>query len=154
MKNKIIITALMIVALFNIRFAQAIDVVELKLPNSNKIIIKLMFRNGSITDPAGKLGLTDLTANTIIQGGTKELTSTQVKDILYPMAADFSASVDKEVTIFTFSLHRDFIMQVYPIIINMITEPRFAEEDFFRIKSNAQNYVDEIIRSASDEDRV
>jgi protein-tyrosine-phosphatase len=47
--------------------AAAQDVVELKQPLSNKIIIKLMFRNGSISDPAGKQGLTYTTAFTVIE---------------------------------------------------------------------------------------
>ena len=37
-------------------FAQ--EVVELKMAQSNKIVVKFMFRNGSICDPAGKEGLT------------------------------------------------------------------------------------------------
>ncbi len=130
----------------------ATEVIELNLPKSNKVIIKLMFRNGSICDPADKKGLTYLTANTIIEGGTQDMTSTQLKDFLYPMAADFSVSVDKEVTIFTFEVHKDFISKVYPVIKSLISAPRFAEEDFSRLKSNQQNYVDEIIRSTSDEE--
>lgn len=152
MKNFVQLKSICILIMLNIQALMATDVVELKLPKSNKVIIKLIFRNGSITDPAGKEGLTNLTANTVIQGGTQDMTSTQLKDFLYPMATDFSASVDKEVTVFTFQVHKDFISKVYPIISNMITAPRFSEEDFSRLKSNEQNYVDEIIRSASDEE--
>lgn len=151
--KKIFLPLISLLILFNIRHTMATDVVELNLPKSNKvIIIKLMFRNGSICDPAGKKGLTYLTANTIIEGGTQDMSSTQLKDFLYPMAADFSASVDKEVTIFTFQVHKDFINKIYPVITNLITAPRFAEEDFSRLKSNQQNYVDELIRSTSDEE--
>src|SRR4051812_20809223 len=64
----------------------AADVVELKLPKSDLIAIKIMFRNGSISDPSGKEGLTEITANTIADGGTKDLTSTQIKDLIYPWA--------------------------------------------------------------------
>ena len=148
-KNSLLIIALPILM---IQHSFATEVVELKLPDLNKIIIKLMFRNGSITDPADKKGLTYLTANTMVEGGTQDMTSTQIKDFLYPMAANFSVSVDKEVTIFTFEVHKDFISKVYPVIKNLITAPRFAEEDFSRVKSNQQNYVDEVIRSSSDED--
>ena len=41
--------------------SSAQDMVELKLPKSNKVVIQLMFRNGSICDPAGKEGLTSFT---------------------------------------------------------------------------------------------
>src|SRR5687768_6746424 len=78
-----------------------IDVVELSLPESDKVIVKLMFRNGSITDPAGKQGLTYATAQTMVSGGTRNLTNTQIQEKIYPMAARYGASVDKEVTVFT-----------------------------------------------------
>jgi hypothetical protein len=37
--------------------------VLLKKPVSNKIVVKYMFQNGSIFDPAGKEGISALTAN-------------------------------------------------------------------------------------------
>ncbi len=132
--------------------ANAADVVELKLPKSDLVVIKIMFRNGSIADPAGKEGLTSLTANTIAEGGTKELTSTQIKDLIYPWAAEYGVSVDKEVTIFTFQVHKDHLAKFYPIIKGLILSPRFADDDFNRVKSNDQNYVDEVVRSSSDEE--
>ena len=132
--------------------ANAADVVELKLPKSDLVVIKIMFRNGSIADPSGKDGLTSLTANTIAEGGTKEMTSAQIKDLIYPWAAEYSVSVDKEVTVFTFEVHKDHLAKFYPIIKGLILTPRFAEDDFNRVKSNDQNYVDEVVRSSSDEE--
>jgi len=78
------------------------EVVELKQTNSSKIVIKLMFNNGSICDPAGKEGLTYTTAQLITQGGTGEWSFSDIQDKIYPMAAEYGSSVDKEVTIFTF----------------------------------------------------
>ena len=128
------------------------QVIELKQPLSNKIIIKLVFRNGSISDPAGKEGLTASTANLITAGGTKTMTNKQIREFIYPLAASYNASTDKEVTIFTFSVHKDFAEKFYPIIKGLILTPSFTEEDFKRVKSNQQNYVDQVIRSSSDED--
>ena len=125
---------------------------ELKLPNSNKVVIKLMFRNGSISDPAGKEGLTYLTANLITQGGTKDMTFSQIQDFIYPMAANYYVTTDKEVTIFTFEVHKDFLEKFYPIITGLILTPSFTEEDFQRVKVNQQNYVDQVIRASSDEE--
>jgi len=91
-------------------------VVELKMPKSNKIVIKLMFHNGSICDPVGKEGLTELTTSLITEGGTKELTNSQITDKIYPWSASFSSSADKEVSIFTFEVPKIFLGQFYPII--------------------------------------
>lgn len=132
--------------------ASAIEIVELKLPKSDIVVVKLMFRNGSISDPIAKKGLTNLTANVISEGGTQKLTSTQIKDLIYPWAASYSVSVDKEVCIFTFSVHKDHLEKMYSIMTGLILAPRFDEEDFKRVKSNQQNYVDEVIRTSSDEE--
>lgn len=148
MKIKFLFAALLLSSI--ISFAQ--EVVELKTTASNLIVIKLMFRNGSISDPKGKDGLTQLTASLITEGGTKDLTSTQIKDKIYPWAAQFGSSVDKEVSVFTFIVHKDFLTPFYEIVKGLMLTPSFTEEDFKRVKSNQQNYVDQVIRSSSDEE--
>lgn len=128
------------------------DIIELRLPKSDIIVVKLMFKNGSICDPSDKAGLTAMTASLIAEGGTKTMTSTQIQDYIYPWAASYSASVDKQVSIFTFEVHKDNLAKFYPIILDLIKNPRFAEDDFNRLKSNQLNYVEEVVRSSSDEE--
>jgi zinc protease len=131
-------------------FAQ--KVVELKLPNSNKVVVKLMFRNGSICDPAGKEGVTFMTAHLVAQGGTADMTYSEIQDFIYPMAAEYGAFVDKEESIFTFAVPVDFLDEFYPVLKGLLLTPAFAEADFSRVKKNQQNYVDQIIRASSDEE--
>ena len=128
------------------------QIVELKLSNSDKIVIKLMFKNGSISDPAGKGGLTYTTASLITQGGTGDLSYSDIQDKIYPMAARYSSSVDKEVSIFTFQFHKDWVDQFYPILTGLILNPTLIQADFERVKINQQAYVDQIIRASSDEE--
>jgi zinc protease len=142
----VLLSLIFMISLFGQEF------VELKLPNSNKIILKFMFRNGSITDPVGKEGLTDATASVISQGGTGVLTYSQIQDKVYPMAASYEASTDKEVSIFTFEVHKDWLKEFYPIMIGLLTNPSFKDEDYQRVISNQQNYVDQVIRASSDEE--
>jgi zinc protease len=131
-------------------FAQ--ELVELRLPNSSKVVVKLMFRNGSICDPKGKEGLTFLTANLVAQGGTAEMSFAEIQDAIYPMAPAYYVTVDKEVTVFTFEVHRDWLKKFYPIMRGLILTPSFTESDFQRVKVNQQTYVDQVIRASSDED--
>ncbi len=128
------------------------EVVELKQINSAKIIVKLMFTNGSISDPSGKGGLTYTTAQLITQGGTGELTFSDIQDEIYPMAASYNSSIDKEVTIFTFQFHKDWMEKFYPIMVGLITNPSLSQSDFDRVKLNQQSYVDQVIRASSDEE--
>jgi len=62
----------LLLSLLFIRSIVAQEMIELKIPNSNKIVIKLMFFNGSKSDPKEKEGLTFATASLITQGGTGE----------------------------------------------------------------------------------
>ncbi len=128
------------------------DVVELRLPKSDIVVMKFYFRTGSVADPSTRLGLCGLTANLIADGGTKSLSSTQLQDSIYPMAAGISVSVDKEVTIFTFQIHRELLSKFYPIAKDLLLAPRFDKDDFSRTISNQQNYVDQVVRSSNDEE--
>ncbi|OON68803.1 M16 family metallopeptidase [Hymenobacter sp. CRA2] len=132
--------------------ALAADVVELKQPNAAKVVVMLRFNNGSASDPKGKEGLAYLTSQLVTEGGTKELTAAQLKDLLYPMAARYGARTDKEVTTYTFEFHRDFIDKFYPVLKGLMLTPSFTQEDFARLKSNQLNYVEQVIRASSDED--
>ncbi|WP_187263043.1 M16 family metallopeptidase [Pontibacter beigongshangensis] len=127
-------------------------VVELPRPESNKVTFKVMFKNGSMSDPAGKEGLTFTTAQLLTESGSQSMSLAQIKDRLYPMAAQYSVNVDKEVTTFTFAVHQDFLNEFYQIMRGLILTPAFAEEDFKRVISNQQNYVDQVIRASSDEE--
>lgn len=128
------------------------EVVELKLPNTNKVIINLMFKNGSICDPAGKEGLTSITSSLLTQGGTGNMTYADIQNKIYPWAANYGSSVDKEVSIFTFEVHQDFLNHFYPILKGLILNPSFSQNDFDRVRRNQQNYVDQVIRASSDEE--
>lgn len=131
---------------------RATEVIELPLKNSEKIVVKMMFRNGSLSDPVGKEGLTSLTASLMMEGGTGNLTSTKIKELTYPWAASWGASIDKEVVIFTFEFHRDHKDLFFPIMTGLVTAPALDENDFNRIKSNRQNFVNQVIRASSDEE--
>jgi zinc protease len=150
MPRQIIIILLFILSIPSLVFSQ--EVTELNIPGSNKIVIKLMFRNGSITDPKGLEGLTMLTTSLVSDGGTKDLTQQQITDKIYPWAASYYGSTDKEISIFTFEVPKAKLDEFYPILSGLILTPSFAQQDFDRIKSNQQNYVDELIRSSDDEE--
>jgi len=111
-----------------------------------------MFRNGSMCDPAGKEGLTFTTASLITEGGTGDLSFADIHGKIYPMAASYNSNVDKEVTIFSFSVHIDWLEEFYPILKGLVLNPSFNEADFQRVLANQQNYVDQVIKASSDEE--
>lgn len=130
-------------------FAQ--EVIELPM-NSPKVVVKIAFKNGSICDPEGKEGLTNLTASLLTETGSDQYTKSEIDDLLFPMAAQYGSFTDKEMTTFTFQVHRDFLQDFYDIFSGLLLNPSFAQSDFDRVKSNMEVYVKEVIKASSDED--
>ena len=146
-KNILLVSALVFAAQ-----AQAIEVVELKQKNSNKVVFKVRFENGSIADPADKKGLTFATASLMTQGGTGGISYADLQDKMMPWAAAYGAVTDKQVTTFTFQVPVNFVDEFYPLIKNVLLSPDFNEKDFSRVMKAQQNYVDQVVRASSDED--
>lgn len=128
-------------------------VVELSLPKSNKTAIEIMFRNGSSCDPEGKEGLTALTVSTLMGGGTRDYSNTQLGELTFPWSATYYGSVDKEVSVLMFEVPAAYLDRFYDAVVKgLLLTPSFKEEDFEREKSNQQNYVDQLVRTSSDEE--
>ncbi|MEJ5165747.1 MAG: pitrilysin family protein [Thermoanaerobaculia bacterium] len=119
---------------------------------SPTIVLRIQFFAGSEDDPPGKKGLANLVAQMIIEGGTKGKTYSQVQKELWPLAADYYVIVDKETTTFIGEVHRDNFNKFYKTFKDLILEPRFDKEDFFRIKKKIINYLEKDLKSGRDEE--
>lgn len=119
---------------------------------STKVVVKIAFKNGSICDPVGKEGLTNLTSSLLTETGSDQYTKSEIDDLLFPMAAYYYSFTDKEMTTFTFQVHKDFLEDFYEIFRGLLLSPSFDESDFQRVKSNTEVYVREVIKANSDED--
>jgi zinc protease len=116
------------------------------------VSFRFVMHTGSALDPPGKEGLAALTALMVSQGGTEELTLTEVMEALYPMAAEFSSQADKEVTTFIGRAHRDHLEPFYAVFRERIQRPRFDAEDFERNKTELLNFLTKSLPSADDEE--
>jgi len=123
------------------------------LPSKNSPIVyfRILFKVGSQDDPAGKEGLTALTAALLAQGGTRSLTYSEVLEALYPMAARIDYQADKEVVVVTGQCHRDHLDRYYPILRDAVLKPRFDPADFSRLRDEAVNYLVNGLRGNDDE---
>lgn len=127
-------------------------VIEAPVPGSAEVAIRVLFYSGSTDDPAGKEGLTELTAQLMAQGGTQKLSYPELLRALYPMATAVGVSTDKEQTVFSARVHVDHVARFVPIFTDVIKEPRFAEADFARIRQDMVNEIEKSLRTAADED--
>jgi zinc protease len=126
--------------------------VTLDEPGSPFIAFNIWVRAGSQNDPAGKEGLAALTAALLSDGGTEDRSYEQILEALYPMAAGYGYSVDKEMTTFTGRVHEDNLDAYYDIFRSAILRPAFDPEDFERIKSQTLNQLERGRRYSRDEE--
>jgi zinc protease len=134
-----------------IRRARALEPVALPTPVTPLVAFRFAFRAGSQCDPRGKEGLAALTAAMVAEGGTRSRTYQQVLAAMYPMAASLSAACRKEMTVFTGLVHRDNVNAYIELAAEMLAQPRFAPEDFERLRSEALDYVTKYVRGNNDE---
>jgi zinc protease len=123
----------------------------LSVPDSPLINLRVVLRIGSANDPVGKEGLCALALNLLAQGGTKDLTYKQITEKFFPLAAELQLSVDKEMSVFSGTIHRDNLNVYYSLVREMLLNPGFREEDFVRLKTDQLNYLEKTLVNDQDE---
>src|ERR1700730_108381 len=88
----------------------------------------------------------------IAEAGSKELRIDEINKALFPMAGNFRDRVDKEMTTFTGSIHRDNWEKFFELVLPQLTDPGFREEDFQRIKDQQLNALKEDLRGSNEEE--
>lgn len=116
------------------------------------VSFRVLFNVGSQNDPAGKEGLAALTATLLTQGSTQKHSYEEVLALLYPMAAEVSDQVDKEMTVFSGRTHKDNLEGYYALFKEVLLEPAFKQEDFDRVKTDYLNYIRTTLRYSQDEE--
>ena len=134
-----------------LRRPKPMELVVQARPDSPIVAFRLVFHSGSVDDPKGKEGLTDLTSTLMAEGGTQKLTSAQLLEALYPMAAQLSAYTDKEFTTFSGRVHKDFLPRFMDIFTDVLLAPRLDAAELERLRANAISDVQNGLRSANDE---
>ena len=104
-----------------------------------QIRFKLLFTAGSAHDPKGKEGLAALTAAMVASAGSSERKIDEVTKALFPLAGSFSEQVDKEMTTFTGSIHKDNWNEYLDVALPLLMSPGFRDEDFRRLKDAQKN---------------
>jgi zinc protease len=125
--------------------------ISLATKGSPIVNLRVLCRAGSVDDPKGKEGLTALTARLIAEGGTRSLSSSELIQKLFPMAADLSAHVDKEMTVFVASVPADFVEPFLPVLDEVFLAPRWDARELARMRSDAIQDIEERLRTSDDE---
>ncbi|MFN3201127.1 MAG: M16 family metallopeptidase [Bradymonadia bacterium] len=120
---------------------------------------RLVFDAGSIYDPPGKEGLSNLTAALVAEGGiaaaadgSGELTYDALLKRLHPWAAQLGVQVDKSQVVFVGRCHTDHLEAFSDLLMQVMTRPRLGAEDFERLKQQALQRLVKQVRTANDEE--
>ena len=134
-------------------FIPSAEGVTIAQPGKSPLVtIRLVFRTGAASDPAGKEGVAALTAAMLGDGGSKGMTYQQILDAMFPMAAGVEVQVDKEMTTFAAETHIDNLDRFYSIFRAMLLEPGWRSEDLSRLKDDAINFLRTSLRGNNDEE--
>lgn len=133
------------------RASEAGSLLELPVPESPVVVVRVLVQAGSIDDPQGKEGVCRLTMAAAAHGGTAEWTKTQVADHFYPMDAAIDLFVDRETAVFTGRVRREDLAEFIPIFLDLIFRPRFDPDDFRQARENALSALESDLLGGDDE---
>ena len=132
--------------------AEGKSVVLMPVKADPTVSFSVSFAVGSQDDPPGKEGLAALTGAMLSEGGTESRSYDEILAALYPLAANYNVSVDKEMTVVTGLTHRDNVGAFYDLFMDAVLRPGFRADDFERLRDSAVNSIEKELRYSSDEE--
>jgi zinc protease len=129
-----------------------VSVVAMPSASSPLVDVAFLVHAGAGMDPPGKKGLAALTAAMISDAGSVDYTIQQINDAMYPMAADFAAQLDKEITRFSGQVHKDMLDSWYKLVSGQLLTPGWREQDFTRVKTQLINQIRSNLVANNDEE--
>jgi len=87
-----------------------------------------MVRTGNLFDPADKHGLSQIMAEAMRSGGTKDKTGDQIDEQLEDVAASVESSMDETSAIVSFSALKETSDRVLGIFHDVLTNPEFRQD--------------------------
>jgi zinc protease len=122
------------------------------LPSSSPLVaIRVMFKVGSIHDPAGKEGLAALTAAMVASAATEKHSYNGLLEALYPLAASINGDADREVTVFSGTVDREALKDYTALFEEALLHPAWNESDFQRNKEQQLSTLTTVLRATNDE---
>jgi zinc protease len=116
------------------------------------VSLAVWFQVGSNDDPAGKEGLAWLTGQMLSRAATQPHRYDQILALLYPMAASYQMSVDREMTVLSGRAPREQAAAYLSLFVDAYTRPAFDPADFERLKAEALSFIEKNLRYALDEE--
>ncbi|MGD9900711.1 MAG: M16 family metallopeptidase, partial [Calditrichaceae bacterium] len=147
-----IITLTIIILISGACTMQSNKTVELPVESDPTVSLRVWIKTGSQYDPAGKEGLAYITAKMISEASTVNYSYEEILEKLFPLAAEYGTTIDKEQTVFYGRVHKDKLSPYYLLFKQALLEPAFRQEDLNRIKDDVLNTLQRSLRYNDDEE--
>jgi zinc protease len=129
------------------------DVPVVTVPSKIPVVtVKLLFEAGSARDPEGKEGLAAIAADMLVGAGSRSMRIDEIHKALHPLAATFSAQVDKELVTLTGRFPRDAWRRFAEVALPQLVSPGFRDDDFRRVKDERLHALVQDLRETNDEE--
>jgi zinc protease len=145
MKTILIIVLTTIVVTF--AMSQPMKIMTMDSPIA-LIHVRIMVKAGSVCDPSGFEGLSNLTANLILEGGfgnpSDPVTKEMLAEIVRPWGSRAMPSVivEKEVVTFSFTVPREVFGEFCGRVLRpMFEQPVFSQAELVRVSKETQAYI-------------
>ncbi|MFT5453062.1 MAG: zinc protease, partial [Enterobacterales bacterium] len=114
--------------------------------------ISLLFHTGPAFDPEGKKGVSALTAQMLSAASTGNYSYAELQKGYYPLASGLRSQIDKEMSVFRSSIHKDNFDAWYSLMIDQLLNPGWDSTDFERLKTQLKNHISTDLRGNNDEE--
>ena len=109
-------------------------------PSGNNIVeIQTVIKGGVQNYPADKMGIESLAMTALTECGTLTHDKNSFKDQLDKVSATVYGSSDKNYSVFRMNCIKSDFDAVWPLYTEALTQPKFDEKEFTRIKQDAIN---------------
>ncbi|MDP3278364.1 MAG: pitrilysin family protein [Deltaproteobacteria bacterium] len=125
--------------------------IEQRVEGAPLISFRLVFRSGSSDDPAGQEGATAVLARAMTRGAAGGQSYEELTRRLFPMAASVEAQIDRDLTAFTATVHRDHVREFYAILQAILLRPELRQDDVTRVTAQVRSELTDDLRGNDDE---
>ncbi|MBE7174873.1 MAG: insulinase family protein [Mucilaginibacter polytrichastri] len=107
-------------------------------PSGNDIVeVQTVIKGGVMNYPADKAGIESLAMNALTECGTLKHDKNSFKDILDKVSGEVYGYASKDYSTVRMNCVKSDFDVVWPLYVEALTQPKFDEKEFARIKDNA-----------------
>lgn len=117
-----------------VQIGNGLEVMYVHDPALPRIHLELVLKSGSVSDPRGQEGVSQLMA-ALLESGTSHRSTNQIAEDLGMIGASFESSVSLDFARFStssLSMNRDRLLEIF---VDLLLNPQFKNEEVQRVKS-------------------